>query len=154
MRGIAANRRLLLGPPASGKHGIVSSRAAMRLCPPARASNGDEANVTIAASVRAECSRWESTDRELPGSLAGVNDRMVARVDQTDSDWIMNAASALSALCFLLIATVLEVSGDAIVRLAIYNHSGITRFALMLAGGILLLGYASSLILHQLNFGT
>ena len=42
---------------------------------------------------------------------------------------------------FLLVATVLEVSGDAVVRVAIYNHSGRLRVALFLVGAILLLGY-------------
>lgn len=45
----------------------------------------------------------------------------------------------------LLIATTLEVSGDAVVRLAIYNNAGWVRVALLLAGAALLLGYGSSL---------
>jgi small multidrug resistance family-3 protein len=44
-----------------------------------------------------------------------------------------------------LIATTLEVSGDAAVRLAIYNHAGLVRVALLLAGAALLLGYGLSL---------
>jgi small multidrug resistance family-3 protein len=43
----------------------------------------------------------------------------------------------------LLIATTLEVSGDAAVRLAIYNHAGVIRIALLLVGALLLLGYGS-----------
>ena len=53
----------------------------------------------------------------------------------------------------LLIATVLEVSGDAVVRLAIYNHAGTARLALLLAGGALLLGYGTFLNLAPLEFG-
>ena len=45
----------------------------------------------------------------------------------------------------LLIATTLEVSGDAVVRLAIYNHAGLIRVVLLLAGAALLLGYGSFL---------
>lgn len=45
----------------------------------------------------------------------------------------------------LLVATTLEVSGDAVVRLAIYNHAGLIRVALLLAGAALLLGYGASL---------
>ena len=57
------------------------------------------------------------------------------------------------ALVFLLIATILEVSGDAVVRTAIYNHAGPARVALLLAGALLLLGYGSALNLAPLDFG-
>jgi hypothetical protein len=56
-------------------------------------------------------------------------------------------------LIFLLIATTLEVSGDAVVRMAIYNHAGVIRIALFLAGAALLLGYGSFLNLAPLEFG-
>ena len=42
----------------------------------------------------------------------------------------------------LLLATVLEVSADAIVRLGIYQHTGIVRLAHFLVGAALLFGYA------------
>lgn len=54
---------------------------------------------------------------------------------------------------FLLIATSLEVCGDAVVRLAIYNHVGLLRIALFLAGATLLFGYGSFLNLAPLQFG-
>ena len=53
----------------------------------------------------------------------------------------------------LLIATVLEASGDAIVRLAIYGHVGLIRIGLFLAGAALLLGYGSLVNLAPLDFG-
>jgi hypothetical protein len=56
-------------------------------------------------------------------------------------------------LVFLVIATTLEVSGDAVVRMAIYNHAGTIRIALFLAGGALLLGYGTFLNLAPLEFG-
>jgi hypothetical protein len=56
-------------------------------------------------------------------------------------------------LVLLLIATILEVSGDAIVRMAIYNHAGPARIALLVAGALLLLGYGSALNLAPLDFG-
>jgi len=56
-------------------------------------------------------------------------------------------------LVFLLIATTLEVSGDAVVRMAIYNHVGQIRIALFLAGAALLFGYGSFLNLAPLEFG-
>jgi hypothetical protein len=57
----------------------------------------------------------------------------------------MNLSQTLSVFVLLLIATTLEVSGDAIVRLAIYNHQGPIRLGLMFAGAILLFGYGFSL---------
>jgi hypothetical protein len=64
----------------------------------------------------------------------------------------MNISQILSALGFLLIATTLEVSGDALVRLAIFNHLGLTRVALMFAGAALLFGYGFSLNLAPVEF--
>src|ERR1041385_7094142 len=54
---------------------------------------------------------------------------------------------------FILIATILEVTGDAIIRTSVYNHTGIARMGLMLAGGILLLGYGTSINLAPVEFG-
>ena len=53
----------------------------------------------------------------------------------------------------LLAATTLEVSGDATVRLAIYQHAGLTRIALLLGGAALLLGYGSFLNAAPVDFG-
>ena len=64
----------------------------------------------------------------------------------------MNRFQLLPAFIFLLTATALEVSGDAIVRLAMYNHAGIMRLGLMLAGAALLFGYGISLNLAPVEF--
>lgn len=64
----------------------------------------------------------------------------------------MSTSHTFSALVFLSIATTLEVSGDAVVRLALYNHAGVTRLALMLAGAALLFGYGFSLNLAPVEF--
>ena len=56
-------------------------------------------------------------------------------------------------LLLLVIATTLEVSGDAVVRMAIYNHVGVGRIALFLAGAALLFGYGSFLNLAPIEFG-
>jgi len=56
-------------------------------------------------------------------------------------------------LVFLLIATTLEASGDAVVRMAIYDHAGLIRLGLFLAGAALLFGYGSFLNLAPLEFG-
>jgi hypothetical protein len=53
----------------------------------------------------------------------------------------------------LLIATTLEVSGDAAVRVAIFNQSGLARIALLLAGAALLLGYGAFLNFAPVEFG-
>ena len=54
---------------------------------------------------------------------------------------------------FILIATILEVSGDAIVRNSIYKETGMMRIALMLIGGLLLFAYGFSLNLAPVEFG-
>ena len=64
----------------------------------------------------------------------------------------MNTSESLSAFAFLLAATTLEVSGDAILRLAIYDHAGVIRVPLMLVGAIFLLGYGTSLNLAPVEF--
>ena len=56
-------------------------------------------------------------------------------------------------VALLLAATILEVSGDAVVRTAIYNHVGLARLGLFLAGAALLLGYGTFLNLAPLEFG-
>jgi hypothetical protein len=64
-----------------------------------------------------------------------------------------NALQGISPLVLLLIATTLEVSGDAVVRIGIYSHSGLPRVGLLAAGGLLLLGYGSFLNLAPVEFG-
>src|SRR3954454_2180902 len=64
----------------------------------------------------------------------------------------MNTSQTLSALGFLLLATTLEVSGDAVIRLGIYNHAGTMRLGLMLGGAVLVFGYAFSLNLAPVEF--
>jgi hypothetical protein len=53
----------------------------------------------------------------------------------------------------LLVATTLEVSGDATVRLAMYQHAGLARIGLLLGAGMLLLGYGSFLNTAPVDFG-
>jgi small multidrug resistance family-3 protein len=53
---------------------------------------------------------------------------------------------------FLLIATALEVTGDAVVRKAMYEHVGMARLGLFAAGTVLLLGYGFSLNLAPVPF--
>ena len=60
---------------------------------------------------------------------------------------------SMHPVVFLLIATTLEVSGDAIIRISMERHSGIARGGLMLLGGVLLFGYGYSLNLAPVDFG-
>jgi hypothetical protein len=59
----------------------------------------------------------------------------------------------VSPLILLVVATILEVSGDAIVRTAIYSHVGGVRVALFIVGAALLFGYGTFLNLAPLDFG-
>ena len=66
---------------------------------------------------------------------------------------MIRALRSIHPLVLLLIATMLEASGDAIVRMAIYNHVGLARAGLMLAGAGLLFGYGFALNLTPYEFG-
>lgn len=52
-----------------------------------------------------------------------------------------NAFHRVHPLIFALIATLLEVSGDAVVRIGIYNHAGGIQLASFVGGALLLFGY-------------
>lgn len=64
-----------------------------------------------------------------------------------------SALQGIPTVVLLLAATILEVSGDAVVRMAIYNHVGLVRLGLFLAGAALLFGYGTLLNLAPLEFG-
>ena len=66
---------------------------------------------------------------------------------------MIKALQGVHPLVFLIVATTLEASGDAVVRMAIYDHAGPIRIGLFLAGAALLLGYGSVLNLAPLEFG-
>jgi small multidrug resistance family-3 protein len=53
----------------------------------------------------------------------------------------------------LIVATVLEVCGDAVVRMALNDHAGPARGALFLLGAALLFGYGTFVNLTPLEFG-
>jgi hypothetical protein len=56
-------------------------------------------------------------------------------------------------LMLLIIATVLEAGGDAVIRMGIYQHAGSARIGLFLGGAALLFCYGSFLNLAPLEFG-
>ena len=65
----------------------------------------------------------------------------------------MKTLQNIPPLVFLVIATTLEVSGDALIRKGIYNHGGLARLGLFLAGAVLVFGYGFTLNLAPLEFG-
>lgn len=65
---------------------------------------------------------------------------------------MFKALQSIPIPLLLLVATTLEVSGDAVVRVALYNHAGLVRVALLVAGAGLLLGYGSSLNIAPVPF--
>lgn len=65
----------------------------------------------------------------------------------------MKLPDGLTVLIFLIVATGLEVSGDAIIRKSLFEHVGPVRLALFLLGAILLAGYGTFLNLAPLEFG-
>jgi small multidrug resistance family-3 protein len=67
---------------------------------------------------------------------------------------VPNAMQNMPAVALLLLAaTILEASGDAVVRVAIYNHAGTVRLGLFVAGAALLFGYGTLLNLAPVQFG-
>jgi hypothetical protein len=65
----------------------------------------------------------------------------------------MKLFADLPILLILVIATTLEVSGDAVIRKSLFDHQGPARVALFLAGAALLAGYGTFLNLAPLEFG-
>ncbi len=66
---------------------------------------------------------------------------------------MLKALQGIHPIFFLIVATVLEVSGDAVLRMAIFDHAGLWRIGLFAAGAVLLFGYGSFLNLAPLEFG-
>lgn len=66
---------------------------------------------------------------------------------------MMKILQNIHPIFFLLIATILEVSGDAIIRKSIYTHTGMFRAGLFLLGAVLLFGYGFILNLAPVEFG-
>jgi hypothetical protein len=62
------------------------------------------------------------------------------------------ALQNLPLVLLLLIATTLEVGGDAVVRIAIYQQTGLVRAAWFLGGAALLFGYGAFLNSARLPF--
>ncbi len=65
----------------------------------------------------------------------------------------MKLPAEMPVLLALVIATALEVTGDAIIRKSLFEHAGLARIGLFLAGAVLVAGYATFLNLAPLEFG-
>jgi hypothetical protein len=65
---------------------------------------------------------------------------------------MIKAMQHIPIIVFLIIATILEVSGDAIIRMCIYKHTGLARIGFGFLGTLLLLGYGISLNLAPVAF--
>jgi small multidrug resistance family-3 protein len=66
---------------------------------------------------------------------------------------LFNSIQSIPIPLLLLVATTLEVGGDAVVRLALYNSTGFNRLTLLCAGALLLLGYGTFLNTAPVEFG-
>ncbi len=53
---------------------------------------------------------------------------------------------------FVLVATILEVTGDAIIRKCLYEYNGIARVAMFFLASALLIGYGISINLAPIEF--
>jgi hypothetical protein len=65
----------------------------------------------------------------------------------------MKLLADMPVLAFLIVATALEVSGDALIRKSLFEHAGLARLGLFALGAILLAGYGTFLNLAPLEFG-
>ena len=77
----------------------------------------------------------------------------VVNPDSPEIRIVLNALQSIPAVVLLLAATILEVSGDALVRTAIYHHVGLARLGLFFTGAVFLFGYGTLLNLAPLQFG-
>jgi small multidrug resistance family-3 protein len=66
---------------------------------------------------------------------------------------MLNTLQRIPIPFLLLVATTLEVSGDAVVRIGLYQHAGLVRAALFLGGAALLFGYGAFLNTAPVEFG-
>lgn len=60
--------------------------------------------------------------------------------------------NALAAFAILVAATTLESFGDAVIRIGLFNRSGVTQAAVLLGGSVLLFGYGALLNLAPVPF--
>jgi len=66
----------------------------------------------------------------------------------------MRSIGVSQAIAFLIAATILEVSGDAVIRIALHTHADLTamRISTFALGAVLVFGYGTFLNLAPLEF--
>ena len=92
-------------------------------------------------------SRFSSSDRLGPAA------KTMVQIQPERALTMLKIIQCVPPVILLVIATTLEVSGDAVIRLGLYDRSGAPRIALFLAGAVLLFGYGSFLNLTPVVFG-
>ena len=60
---------------------------------------------------------------------------------------------SLNPLVVMLFATIMEVTGDAIIRRCVYEHAGAARVGYAILGAALLTGYGITVNLTSVEFG-
>lgn len=65
----------------------------------------------------------------------------------------MKRLAGMPILAFLVVATALEVAGDAVIRKSLFEHYGLARLGLFVLGAGFLAGYGTFLNLAPLEFG-
>ena len=65
----------------------------------------------------------------------------------------MKLLAGMPVLAFLVVATALEVTGDAVIRKSLFEHTGLARLGLFVLGAGCLAGYGTFLNLAPLEFG-
>lgn len=65
---------------------------------------------------------------------------------------MLDTLKHIHPIFFLIVATTIEVSGDAIIRVGLYHHAGTYRLLLFVMGMLLLFGYGFFLNLAPVEF--
>src|SRR5579862_5133122 len=60
----------------------------------------------------------------------------------------------IKVFCFVILATIVEAAGDAVIRLSLHSGALPSRIALFLLGTVLLAAYGTFLNLAPVDFGT
>jgi hypothetical protein len=110
--------------------------------------------VKLAVRAMARRDHWIKPQGQPGARVHGILPRAVSRMlAHLELRTVPTSLQGIPAVVLLLAATILEVSGDAVVRTALYNHVGLPRAVLFFTGAALLLGYGTLLNWAPLEFG-
>jgi small multidrug resistance family-3 protein len=82
-----------------------------------------------------------------------VKNKVILGKTKRVSSHMKTTLQNIHPIFFLILATTLEVSGDAIIRKTIYEHTGLARIGFGILGTLLLFGYGFFLNLAPVEFG-